>query len=63
LAQKVEKGRIGPHGMVRFLKDLGVDATSRTALILAWKLKAEKQCEFTLQEFRDGMTEMKFLPN
>nr|CAD2170002.1 unnamed protein product [Meloidogyne enterolobii] len=58
LAQKVENGRIGPHGMVRFLRDLGVDPTSRMALILAWKLKAERQCEFSQQEFRDGMNSL-----
>jgi DCN1-like protein 1/2 len=55
LAQKIENGRIGPHGMVRFLRDLGIDPTSRMALILAWKLKAERQCEFSQKEFRDGM--------
>ncbi|CAK5091219.1 unnamed protein product [Meloidogyne enterolobii] len=44
--------------MVRFLRDLGVDPTSRMALILAWKLKAERQCEFSQQEFRDGMNSL-----
>jgi hypothetical protein len=46
--------------MVRFLRDLGVDPTSRMALILAWKLKAERQCEFSQKEFRDGMIAIRF---
>ena len=59
MAQNVENGRIGPHGMVRFLRDLSVDPTSRSALILAWKLKAERQCEFSQKEFRDGFNAMR----
>ncbi|KAI3420791.1 hypothetical protein GPALN_014412 [Globodera pallida] len=55
-AQKVESDRIGPNGMVRFLRDLGIDPTSRAVMVLAWKLRAQKQCEFTQQEFREGLT-------
>ncbi|KAL3091205.1 hypothetical protein niasHS_004139 [Heterodera schachtii] len=54
-AQKIGSDRIGPNGMVRFLRDLNIDPTSRAVMVLAWKLGAQKQCEFTLQEFRDGM--------
>ena len=59
LSQNVETGRIGPHGMLRFLDDLGIEPTSRGALLLAWKLKAERQCEFSQKEFRDGMADIK----
>jgi len=45
--------------MVRFLGDLGTEPTSRSVLVLAWKLSAEKQCEFSQKEFRDGMTTIK----
>lgn len=51
--------RIGPHGMLRFLTDLGLEPTERTVLLLAWKLKAQIQCEFSCQEFVTGLTEMK----
>ncbi|VDN00862.1 unnamed protein product [Thelazia callipaeda] len=49
---------IGPHGMLRFLTDLDLDATDRNVLILAWKLKAKTQCEFTWDEFSTGLIEM-----
>uniref|UniRef100_A0A183CF35 Defective in cullin neddylation protein n=1 Tax=Globodera pallida TaxID=36090 RepID=A0A183CF35_GLOPA len=62
-AQKVESDRIGPNGMVRFLRDLGIDPTSRAVMVLAWKLRAQKQCEFTQQEFREGLTILMLFPN
>lgn len=49
--------RIGPHGMLRLLTDLGLNATDKAVLVLAWKLKAQTQCEFTWQEFSTGLTE------
>uniref|UniRef100_A0A1I8A7W8 Defective in cullin neddylation protein n=1 Tax=Steinernema glaseri TaxID=37863 RepID=A0A1I8A7W8_9BILA len=55
----VGPGRIGPNGMLKLLTDLRVDPTSRTALILAWKLKAVTQCEFSEEEFRDGLLAMR----
>uniref|UniRef100_A0A914HTP8 Defective in cullin neddylation protein n=1 Tax=Globodera rostochiensis TaxID=31243 RepID=A0A914HTP8_GLORO len=57
--QKVESDRIGPNGMVRLLHDLDIAPTSRSAMVLAWKMKAEKPCEFTQKEFRDGLTALK----
>ncbi|MCP9263129.1 DCN1-like protein 1 [Dirofilaria immitis] len=33
---------IGPHGMLRFLTDLGLNPADRNVLILAWKLKAKR---------------------
>ena len=45
--------------MVRLLADLELDPTERTVLLLAWKLKAQTQCEFSYQEFVTGLTELK----
>lgn len=47
--------------MLRFLTDLGLNPTDRNVLILAWKLKAKTQCEFTWEEFSTGLNEMKYL--
>ena len=43
------------EGMSRFLDDLQVDPTSLLVLILAWRFKAETQCEFKRSEFVEGM--------
>jgi len=51
--------RIGPNGMFKLLTDLNIDGNSIHALIFAWKLKAETQCEFSLAEFRNGLQEMR----
>jgi hypothetical protein len=51
--------RIGPNGMQRLLNDLDIDPTSLNALVFAWKLRAERQCEFSHDEFRTGLREMK----
>ena len=56
-----EPGKIGMNGVVKLLEDLGLDASSRLVLLLAWKLKAATQCEFTKEEFATGMTEMGFV--
>ncbi|ULU00607.1 hypothetical protein L5515_004076 [Caenorhabditis briggsae] len=50
--------RIGPHGMQRLLIDLGYEPIDRRVLILAWVFKAETQCEFSLQEFTNGMASL-----
>ncbi|TKR80860.1 hypothetical protein L596_014851 [Steinernema carpocapsae] len=55
----VGPGRIGPNGMLKFLTDLRVDPTSRIVLILAWKLKAQTQCEFSADEFKNGLCAMR----
>lgn len=47
--------KITPEGMLRLLEDLRLNPESRTVLILAWKLKASKQCEFTKEEFVEGL--------
>ena len=45
-------------GISRFCEDIGLDPTSSTVLVLAWKFKAATQCEFTRAEFVGGMTEL-----
>lgn len=40
------------------LDDLKLSPDDRKVLILAWKLKAQQQCEFTRDEFVNGMLEM-----
>jgi DCN1-like protein 1/2 len=47
------------EGVIRFLEDLQLDPSSRTVLLLAWKFKAATQCEFTKEEFIQGMTELR----
>ena len=44
--------------MVKFLEDLQLDPNNRTVLIIAWKFKAQTQCEFSKEEFLGGMIEL-----
>lgn len=53
-----EPSKIGMNGVVQLLEDLQLDPSSRTVLLLAWKLKAATQCEFSREEFINGMIEM-----
>ena len=48
-------------GISRFCEDAGLDPTSSTVLILAWKFKAATQCEFTRAEFVGGMAELGYV--
>jgi DCN1-like protein 1/2 len=50
-----QPSRIGMEGVVKFLEDLQLDPSSRLVLILAWKFRAAKQCEFSKEEFVTGM--------
>lgn len=54
-----EPNKINTDGVVRMLEELQLDPSSRLVLLLAWKFKAETQCEFTREEFINGMTEMR----
>lgn len=51
--------KIGQEGVIRLLQDLRLDPSSIKVLLLAWKLKAAIQCEFTRGEFIAGMTELR----
>nr|XP_043608640.1 DCN1-like protein 5 [Erigeron canadensis] len=46
---------IGPEGIERLSSDLGIDYTDVRMLMLAWKMQAEKQGFFTLEEWRRGL--------
>ncbi|XWS26288.1 hypothetical protein CRYUN_Cryun26dG0018900 [Craigia yunnanensis] len=48
-------GMIDPDGIEALCSDLGVDYTDVRILMLAWKLKAEKQGYFTQDEWRTGL--------
>ena len=61
VADPDEAEKITPEGMVKFLEDLQLNPESRVVLILAWKFKAATQCEFTREEFVDGMTQLGFV--
>ncbi|CAL4081595.1 unnamed protein product [Meganyctiphanes norvegica] len=53
-----EPNKIGLDGVMRLLEDLDLSPESRLVLILAWKLRAATQCEFTRDEFINGCTEL-----
>ncbi|KAA8541972.1 hypothetical protein F0562_023124 [Nyssa sinensis] len=48
-------GMIDPEGIETLCSDLEVDHTDVRILMLAWKMKAEKQGYFTLDEWRGGL--------
>ena len=49
---------MGEPGIQQFCDDLALDPASISVLIIAWKFRAATQCEFSKQEFMDGMTEL-----
>jgi len=53
-----EPKKISTEGVIRLLDDLNLRPDSKEVLILAWKLKAKTQCEFSQDEFTSGLTEM-----
>uniref|UniRef100_A0A1D1XRP7 Defective in cullin neddylation protein n=2 Tax=Anthurium amnicola TaxID=1678845 RepID=A0A1D1XRP7_9ARAE len=48
-------GMIGPEEIESVCSDIGVDHTDIRMLMLAWKMRAEKQGYFTLEEWRRGL--------
>lgn len=46
---------IDPEGIETLCSEMGVDYTDVRILMLAWKMKAEKQGYFTLEEWRRGL--------
>ncbi|CAA7407279.1 unnamed protein product [Spirodela intermedia] len=48
-------GVIGPEGIESLCSDVGVEHTDIRMLMLAWKLRAERQGYFTLEEWRGGL--------
>lgn len=53
-----EPEKITVDGIMKFLEDLNLPPESKLVLIIAWKFKAATQCEFTKEEFINGMTEL-----
>ena len=58
IADPNEEDKITAEGMMKFLDDLGLNPESRIVLILAWRFKAATQCEFSKEEFVNGMMEL-----
>ncbi|CAL0308628.1 unnamed protein product [Lupinus luteus] len=52
-------GLIDPEGIEALCADIEVDHTDVRILMLAWKMKAEEQGYFTLDEWRRGMKELR----
>ncbi|GMN49915.1 hypothetical protein TIFTF001_019081 [Ficus carica] len=48
-------GMIDPEGIEALCSDLDVDHTDVRILMLAWKMRGEKQGYFTLEEWRRGL--------
>lgn len=53
-----EADKITSDGICRFLDDLRLSPESKLVLIIAWKFRAETQCEFSRQEFINGMSDL-----
>ncbi|CAB0032398.1 unnamed protein product [Trichogramma brassicae] len=51
-----EPNKITVDGIMKFLDDLKLAPDSKLVLIIAWKFRADTQCEFTKEEFVTGMT-------
>lgn len=54
----VDRNKINSDGVIKFLDDLYLSPESRLVLIIAWKFKAETQCEFTKDEFVNGFFDL-----
>jgi len=53
-----EPSKINVEGVMRLLDELKLPPDSILVLIIAWKCQAAAQCEFTKQEFLNGMSKM-----
>lgn len=53
-----DANKINSDGVIRFLEDLRLSAESKLVLIIAWKFKAEAQCEFSKDEFCNGFIDL-----
>ncbi|EHB14646.1 DCN1-like protein 1 [Heterocephalus glaber] len=52
------ENKIGIDGIQQFCDDLALDTASISVLIIAWTVRKATQCEFSKQEFIDGMAEL-----
>lgn len=53
-----DHSRMTSEGVVNFLDDLGLRPDSKEVLIVAWKFRAATQCEFSRDEFLNGMYDL-----
>ncbi|KAK7162332.1 hypothetical protein R3I94_004861 [Phoxinus phoxinus] len=53
-----DENKIGLEGIQQFCDDLVLDPASVGVLIVAWKFRAATQCEFSREEFLDGMSDL-----
>lgn len=53
-----DSNKISSDGVVSFLEDLQLSPESRLVLIIAWKFRAQNQCEFTRDEFVSGLSDL-----
>ena len=53
-----EPVKITSDGVVRLLEDLQLSPESRLVLIIAWKFRAQTQCEFSREEFVNGFNDL-----
>lgn len=53
-----EEDKMTVDGVMKFLEELNLNPESRTVLVIAWRFKAATQCEFTKEEFLNGMNEL-----
>ncbi|RWS28267.1 hypothetical protein B4U80_11079, partial [Leptotrombidium deliense] len=49
---------IGPEGVERFCKDIGVEPENLVTLVLAWKMDAKQMGYFTLKEWIKGLSDL-----
>lgn len=50
--------KISSSGVIKFLDDLSLSPESRLVLIIAWKFRAQAQCEFSRDEFINGFCDL-----
>lgn len=53
-----KEDKILVEGVMRLLDDLQLEPDNKQVLLLAWKWKAALQCEFSREEFYNGMQDM-----
>jgi len=53
-----EADKITADGTLRLLQDLKLSPDSRLVLIMVWKMKAATQCEFSREEFLQGLADL-----
>lgn len=53
-----DPGKITSDGVVKFLDDLRLSPESKLVLIIAWKFRAQQQCEFSKDEFVNGLVSL-----